>query len=82
MNQTRQKRTTKTNFNMGRMMVREEAIKRLTIDYGCVQEKKEDRLGYTHSGWWCDDVWLAKDPIDAYHVLNDPIVRAEREREN
>lgn len=28
-------------------------------------ERRTDRYGETKSGWWCDDVFLAKCPIEA-----------------
>lgn len=47
---------------------REAAVDEL-LEAGCKNEKKEDRQGDTRSGWWQDDVFLAKDPILALQIL-------------
>lgn len=39
------------------------------IERGAVNEKKEDRFGDTRSGWWIDDTFLGRDPIDALNVI-------------
>ena len=33
-------------------------------------ERKEDQFGKTRSGWWCDDVFLAKCAIEAIREAN------------
>jgi hypothetical protein len=37
------------------------------LERGAALEKKEDRHGDTHSGWWMNDVWLGptNDPVFA-----------------
>ena len=37
---------------------------------GARHEKREDRHGDTKTGWWMDDVYLAREPGDALRVLN------------
>lgn len=32
--------------------------------------KKENRHGETKAGWWCDDVFLGKDPVEALRLAN------------
>lgn len=40
------------------------------IARGYVNEKKENRFGETKAGWWCDDVFLGKNPVDALRLAN------------
>ncbi len=37
---------------------------------GYVNEKKQNRHGETKAGWWCDDVFLGKDPVEALRIAN------------
>jgi ribulose bisphosphate carboxylase small subunit len=40
------------------------------LSRGYTFEKKEDREGKTKSGWWCDDVFLAKTAEQALKEAN------------
>lgn len=37
---------------------------------GYENAKKENRFGETKTGWWCDDVFLGKNPVEALRIAN------------
>lgn len=50
-------------------MTKEQAITKL-LEMGAENMKKENRFGETKSGWWIDNVYLGKNPIEALRVAN------------
>lgn len=50
-------------------MKRSDAILEL-LSRGYENAKKQDRFGETKAGWWCDDVFLGKDPVEALRKAN------------
>jgi len=50
-------------------MNKSEAIESLE-EAGAENEIKEDQFGDTKAGWWMDTVYLSKNPIEAWGLLN------------
>lgn len=50
-------------------VAKEQAIAEM-LARGYTNERKEDRFGETKSGWWCDEVYLGKDPVEALRTAN------------
>lgn len=50
--------------------IREKAVAIATLEAaGATNERREDRHGETRSGWWLDDVFLARDPREAVRLM-------------